>query len=159
VDHTALVETFYTAFATGDAEGMVACYHTDIQFKDPAFGALNKDDAKNMWRMLISRSKGAIKISFDSVQANEKTGSANWKAEYIFSQTGRKVINIISAHFEFKDGKIYKHTDDFNIWKWTRQAMGWKGYVLGWTFFMQKKIQQQSGLLLKKYTGKITAAN
>ncbi|MEO8761258.1 MAG: nuclear transport factor 2 family protein [Bacteroidia bacterium] len=154
-----LITQFYTAFANGDAEAMVACYHTDIQFQDPAFGVLKNEDAKNMWRMLISRSKGNIKITFNNVTANEKTGSAKWVAEYFYSATGRNVINIISAEFEFADGKIIKHTDTFDLYKWTKQALGTKGYLLGWTAFMRKKIQEQSGKLLKKYTEKKTADN
>lgn len=147
-----LITNFYESFAKGDAEGMVACYHKDVQFQDPAFGVLKNEDAKNMWRMLISRSKGEIKLSFSNVKANENAGSANWRAEYTFSATRRKVINIISAKFEFKDGKIIKHADSFDIYKWSRQALGLKGYLLGWTSFMQKKIQQQSNSLLKKFT-------
>ena len=147
-----LITHFYQSFANGDAEGMVACYNDNIQFKDPAFGALKDEDAKKMWRMLMSRSQGKIHITFSNVEANETKGSANWVAEYTFSATGRKVINIISAAFEFKDGKIIKHTDSFDIYKWSQQAFGLKGYLLGWTSFMQNKIQQQSTTLLKKYT-------
>jgi hypothetical protein len=147
-----LITTFYESFAKGDAKGMVACYHDTIQFQDPAFGVLKNEDAKSMWRMLIERSKGNLKISFRDVHTNENKGSANWRAEYIFSATGRKVINVISAEFEFKDCKIIKHTDNFDIYKWTKQALGLKGYLLGWTFFMQHKIQQQSNSLLKKYS-------
>lgn len=154
-----LITNFYTAFAKGDAEAMVDCYHTNIQFQDPAFGVLKNEDAKNMWRMLINRSKGNIKITFNNVTANEKTGSANWVAEYFYSATGRNVINVISAEFEFADGKIIKHTDTFNLYNWTKQALGTKGYLLGWTAFMRKKIQEQSGKLLKKYTEKKTAGN
>ncbi len=147
-----LITTFYQSFAKADAEGMVACYHDNIQFQDPAFGVLKDEDAKNMWRMLIGRNKGNIHITFSNVQANENSGNSNWRAEYTFSATGRKVINIISAQFEFKDGQIIKHTDSFDIYKWSRQALGLKGYLLGWTTFMQHKIQQQSNSLLKKYT-------
>ncbi len=154
MNNAQLITNFYEAFAKGDAEAMVACYHNDIQFHDPAFGDLQGEDAKNMWRMLIGRNKGNIHITFSHIVANEKTGSANWKAEYVFSQTNRKVINIISANFEFADGKIIKHTDNFDIYKWTKQALGIKGYLLGWTAFMRKQIQQQSGKLLKKYTEK-----
>ena len=152
-----LITSFYKAFADGDAERMVSCYHADIQFQDPAFGVLRNEDAKNMWRMLIGRSKGDIRITFSHVTADEKTGSANWVAEYVFSQTNRKVINVISATFEFADRKIIKHTDTFDLYKWTKQALGLKGYLLGWTAFMRKQIQQQSGKLLKKYTEKKTS--
>lgn len=157
--NTELITSFYQSFAKGDAEGMVACYHDNIQFQDPAFDVLKNEDAKNMWRMLISRSKGNIHITFNNIKASETTGSANWVAEYTFSANGRKVINVISAHFEFKDGKIIKHTDSFDIYKWSKQALGMKGYLLGWTSFMQKKIQQQSNSLLKKYTATKTVGN
>ena len=154
MNNAQLITNFYEAFAKGDAEAMVACYHNDIQFHDPAFGDLQGEDAKNMWRMLIGRNKGNIHITFSNIVANEKTGSANWRAEYVFSQTNRKVINVIAAKFEFADGKIIKHTDSFDIYKWTKQALGIKGYLLGWTGFMRNQIQQQSGKLLKKYTEK-----
>jgi len=154
VTNTELITHFYTSFAKGDAEGMISCYDNAIQFKDPAFGALKGEDAKNMWRMLLSRNKGNIHLTFSNVKADEKTGSANWVAEYVFSATGRKVINVISAEFEFANGKIIKHTDTFDIYKWAKQAFGLKGYLLGWTGYMQHKIQQQANASLKKYTEK-----
>jgi hypothetical protein len=128
---------------------MISCYHDEIQFEDPAFGLLKGEDAKKMWRVLMKRSNGQIKITFSDVQADEKKGNANWRAEYLFSQTGRNVVNVISARFEFRDGKIIKHTDTFNLWKWSRQALGLSGYLLGWTSFMQKKIRERSRKLLK----------
>jgi ketosteroid isomerase-like protein len=151
-----LIHRFYQAFAQADAEGMVSCYHTNIQFEDPAFGVLRGEDARNMWRMLIASSKGNIKITFDNVQANETSGSATWVAEYVFSQTNRPVINHISATFLFQDGKIIKHTDVFDMWKWSRQALGWKGWLLGWSPFMKKQIQANTHKLLKKFRDKQT---
>ncbi len=151
MSNTELIQNFYESFARSDAEGMINCYDQNIVFNDPAFGKLTGDDAKNMWRMLIGRNKGSIKITFDNVIANETSGSANWTAEYVFSQTGRKVINKIAASFEFENGKIIRHTDQFDLWKWSRQAMGWKGFLLGWTTFMKSKIQKQTNYLLKSY--------
>lgn len=149
--NTDLINNFYASFAKADADGMVNCYDENIIFSDPAFGELKGNDAKNMWRMLLSRGND-IKITFENVQADDKSGSANWRAEYVYSQTGRKVINKISAQFEFQNGKIIKHTDRFNLWRWTQQALGWKGYLLGWSSFMKKKIQKQTNQLLKIYS-------
>ncbi len=146
-----LIRQFYLSFAQGDAENMIKCYSDDIKFKDPAFGELLGEDAKNMWRMLIHNSKGKIKITLSDIKANEKTGSANWTAKYVFSKTGRTVVNKITAQFEFRDRKITRHTDHFDLWKWSRQALGWKGYLLGWSSFMENKIQKQTKGLLKKY--------
>jgi hypothetical protein len=47
-----LIHDFYTSFQRRDAEGMVACYHPQVIFTDPAFGTLNATEAMAMWRML-----------------------------------------------------------------------------------------------------------
>lgn len=139
-----LIEEFYGGFTNGNAKTMASCYHKEIQFQDPAFGILKGKDASDMWEMLIEKSKGNLKVEFSEVKADENTGSAKWVATYNFSKTNRNVKNEIQASFEFKDGLIIRHTDHFDIWKWTRQALGLSGYLLGWTGFMQKKIQQQA---------------
>jgi len=149
MDNKQLIEKFYQSFAVRDAEGMVSCYTDDIRFEDPAFGPLKGDDAKKMWRMLLKNPD--IKVTVSNVKADDKTGSADWVAVYTFSRTGRRVTNKVSATFEFRDGKISKHTDRFNIWKWAGQAMGLKGYLLGWTPLMRNGIQKQAVGLLTKY--------
>ena len=147
----ALITKFYTAFANADVKTMSECYHPKIHFIDPAFGLLKEDQVSKMWEMLILKSKGNIKIEFSAVKADDFTGSAIWKATYNFSKTNRKVINTIAAEFAFQDGLIIKHTDNFDVWKWSKQAFGPMGYLLGWTGFFQKKIQDQALLSLKKF--------
>ncbi len=144
------IEQFYTAFQNKDAEKMVACYHDDIVFEDPAFGILKGEKAKNMWRMLCANSKD-LSIAFSKVEVNEDTGKAHWEARYTFSQTGRKVHNVIDAEFEFNNGKIIKHNDNFNLHKWAKQALGLKGLLLGGTSFFKKKLNQQTNNLLTKF--------
>ncbi len=146
-----LIEKFYSSFAKSDIEGMLECYHPEIQFQDPAFGLLKGEEAKSMWRMLIERGKGDIKISFDQVKADALKGSANWVAEYLFSQTNRRVVNKISAVFEFKDGKIFRHTDTFDMWKWSSQALGMTGSLLGWSSFLKNKVRKTAKTSLQKY--------
>lgn len=146
-----IITDFYHAFARGDYQSMQQHYHDDIIFEDPAFGKLKGIEAKKMWQMLIERSGGKINIVFTDVQADEHTGSAQWEAQYIFRQTGRKVVNSIRAQFEFKDGKIYRHTDHFNLWKWARQAIGLNGWLLGFTGIFKSKLQQQTRKLLNQY--------
>ena len=147
----ALIRQFYEAFARADAEGMVRCYALNVVFTDPAFGELHGDEAKDMWRMLIKNSKGQLSLTFDNVIANDQTGSANWVAHYTFSQTGRQVVNRIAARFEFQDGLIVRHTDHFDLWKWSRQALGLPGYLLGWTPFLKNKIRQRARRQLAKH--------
>ncbi|MWB96279.1 nuclear transport factor 2 family protein [Flavobacterium sp. GA093] len=146
-----LITKFYTAFANADAKTMSECYHPKVHFIDPAFGLIKENQVSDMWKMLILKSKGNIKIEFSDIKADEFTGSARWIATYNFSKTNRQVINKISAEFTFQDGLIVKHIDNFDVYKWSKQAFGPMGYLLGWTGFFQKKIQQQALLSLKKF--------
>ena len=146
-----LITKFYTAFANADYKTMSECYHPKIHFIDPAFGLLKEEQVSAMWQMLLLRSKGNLKIEFSNVKADDFTGSANWVATYNFSKTNRNVINKISAEFIFQDGLIIKHTDNFDVWKWSKQAFGIKGLLLGWTGFFQDKVKEQALLSLKKF--------
>jgi ketosteroid isomerase-like protein len=156
MENKELINKFYGAFAAGDAEGMLSCYHDDIQFEDPAFGILKGNEAKSMWRMLIKNSKGNIKITYNNIQADDKTGSAHWEAVYVFSKTGRNVVNKVDASFEFKDGKIIKHTDRFDFWKWAGQALGLTGSLLGWTPFLKNKVRKNATDSLSKFISQVS---
>ncbi|HEU5292522.1 MAG TPA: nuclear transport factor 2 family protein [Cyclobacteriaceae bacterium] len=147
MDQISLITEFYTAFAAHDYKRMAACYHDEIEFHDPAFGTLKGDQAKAMWKMLIERSEGKLKVVFSNVTSS----SAHWEAFYLFSKTGRNVHNKIDAQFEFKDGKIIRHHDHFNLWAWSRQAMGISGLLLGYTSFFRNKLQAQTRKLLSDY--------
>lgn len=151
MENKALIKHFYESFARHDVEAMVSCYHENVEFSDPAFPSLKGEDARNMWRMLISRGKATLKISFENVEADEQKGSADWTAEYEFSQTGRNVINKIHAEFEFLDGKIIKHIDDFDFWKWSSQAIGLPGSLLGWSSFLKDKVRQKAAAGLAEF--------
>lgn len=146
-----LISKFYTAFANADAKTMCECYHPNIQFQDPAFGVLKGNEVCQMWDMLIKNGKGNIKIEFSDIKAEDYSGAAKWIATYHFSKTNRKVINVIQAQFQFQDNFIINHTDNFDIWKWSQQALGLKGLLLGWTSFMKNQIQKQALASLKNY--------
>jgi ketosteroid isomerase-like protein len=151
-----LINTFYTAFAKADWQTMATCYHPDVVFSDEVFVDLKGKEVMAMWRMLLERSKGELEISFSNVQAGDspETGSADWVAVYIFSATGRRVINRIHAEFEFKEGKIYRHIDQFNLHRWAGQALGWKGKLLGGLPFFRKKLQKTARTGLDRYISK-----
>ena len=145
-----IINKFYSSFAARDAEGMVGCYADNITFEDPAFGPLHGNDAKNMWRMLLKSAD--VYVEFSNVQANGNTGSANWIATYTFSKTGRRVVNHVSASFVLENGKIVHHTDVFDSWKWSRQALGLPGLLLGWSPFIKNSIRKQALERLKKFS-------
>lgn len=143
-----IIEQFYSAFQKLDAEQMVELYHPEVEFEDPAFGKLKGNKAKNMWRMLCKSSK-ELEIIFSNVVFDSEKGSVNWEAKYVFSKTGRKVHNVIRAEFEFKDGKIIKHKDNFNLHQWATQAFGLKGLFFGWTPVFKTKLNKETNKLLE----------
>lgn len=154
MENEQLIRQFYESFARGDADSMIDCYADEIEFSDPAFGSLKGADAKNMWKMLVERGKGEIKIEYKNVSADGAKGSADWTADYVFSKTGRNVHNEIHAEFGFQDGKIVRHDDAFDIWKWSRQALGLSGLLLGWSSFLQSKIRRNARESLRAYSEK-----
>jgi ketosteroid isomerase-like protein len=151
LDEMNVIETFYTAFAKGDWQTMETCYHPEATFTDEVFVGLKGKEVMGMWRMLLERSKGELDITYSHAQVDGGKGSADWVAVYIFSATGRRVINRIRAEFELKDGKIYRHTDYFSLHRWASQAMGFKGKLLGGTSFFRKKVQKTAREGLDRY--------
>jgi ketosteroid isomerase-like protein len=142
-DNEKLIQHFYNSFAQRDYKAMQDCYADDATFSDEAFQNLNSAQVKAMWEMLIKRGKD-LEIRFQNVSADEKSGSAEWIANYTFSQTGNKVENHIKANFEFANGKIVKHIDSFDFYRWSSQALGLTGKLLGWTSFLQKKVSEKA---------------
>lgn len=148
-----LIKTFYEAFQKLDAETMARCYAADVVFSDPVFPILRGQEASDMWRMLSSKAQN-FSLMFDGVDADDRQGKAHWVATYTFSQTGNTVVNDIHASFEFRDGKIVRHTDRFDLWKWARQALGLKGVLLGWTPMVRNAIQAQAAKALAIFRAK-----
>lgn len=146
-----LIHRFYTAFSKGDAQTMGDCYADDVEFRDPAFGVLHGDEARLMWKMLTERAKGRLNITFGDLHADEHKGRAHWEAIYPFSKTGRTVHNKIDAVFDFKNGKIVRHHDSFNFWKWASMALGPVGMLLGFTPMLHNKVQKEARAQLEQY--------
>ena len=84
---------------------------------------------------------------------------ASRSARYTFSATGRKVLNRIDASFEFRDGLIVRHIDRFDFWRWSRQALGTPGLLLGWTGFLRGKVRAKAAASLAAFVRQTTADN
>jgi ketosteroid isomerase-like protein len=152
-----LIKEFYTCFQQRNWKGMVDCYGEDIIFYDPVFENLEGCEVHAMWEMLLSRAKdltldfGDISIEESAGDGTDKYGGCRWVATYTFTATGRKVVNRVKARFAFSEGKIVEHQDEFNLWKWSGQALGWTGFLLGGTSLMQNKIRRNARKSLDKF--------
>jgi hypothetical protein len=148
--NAALIQQFYAAFEARNYRAMQDAYHTAAVFSDPVFQNLSSKEVKAMWQMLVTSAKD-MKITCGEITADDNTGRCVWQAWYTFTGTGRKVHNIIHASFEFKDGKIYRHNDRFDFWRWSGMALGVSGLLLGWSPMVKNKVRKTAGRRLEKF--------
>jgi ketosteroid isomerase-like protein len=149
-----LIRQFYTAFQQLDHKTMRNCYNEDPIFNDAVFGILEGEEVGAMWEMLCTNAKD-FSLEFSNIKLlDEEYTTCNWTARYTFSKTGRRVVNNIKAHMRIQDGKITEHTDEFDIWKWSRQALGLPGWLLGWSGFMKRRIRNNARRSLGKFMEK-----
>ncbi len=152
-----LVAAFYTSFKNLDAGGMNACYSDDVVFYDPVFELLQAPAAKAMWRMLCANARD-FHLTFSNIKdLGEDYYTCDWIATYTFSKTGRKVVNKVKAHMKIVDGKIIEHSDGFSLHEWSKQALGFSGWLLGWNSFYQRKIKNSAKQSLLRFMEKENA--
>lgn len=152
--NTEVIHRFYTAFQKLDYKTMNDCYADDVVFSDPVFGFLQSGEVKAMWEMLCRNAKD-FSLNFSDINLiDEEYATCKWTASYVFSKTGRKVVNNIKAFMRLKDGKIIEHSDAFRFSTWIGQALGWKGILFGWTGFMKRAIQKNARKNLRMFIEK-----
>lgn len=154
--HRQTIENLYGAFARLDADAMAACYADDAQFDDEVFSLRGKREVAGMWRMLCegvkAKARDDWRLEWSGVAAEGRAGQAHWDAHYRFTATGRLVHNSIDARFEFDEaGRILRHHDRFDFWRWSRQALGVPGVVLGWTPLLRSKVRGQAAANLQRF--------
>ena len=99
-----------------------------------------------MWRMLTSQAR-ELRVEL----LEHDAGSARWRAHYVFTQTGRPVVNDVRATFRFADGLIADHADAFGFHRWARQALGTPGLLLGWTPFLRAAVRRRAAADLARF--------
>lgn len=147
-----LLHTFYTAFAQRDWAVMGACYRAEARFSDPVFPDLDAHGVKAMWKMLLDGDTDLC-ISFTVLKEDERGGRVQWEAFYSFGKQRRKVHNRITSDFTFKEGLILTQLDRFNFWRWSRQALGISGVLLGWTPMVRRKVREMAAARLRASMG------
>jgi hypothetical protein len=110
---------------------MIECYHRDAVFTDPLFTLQGVEQIGRMWRALCNGATD-FTLQHDVTAATDDIATVVWVATYRFSRTGRMVTNRVTARLRIVDGQIVEHTDTFDLWAWSRQALGLPGVLLGW---------------------------
>lgn len=136
--------------ARRDGDAMARCYHPDATFEDPAFGLLRGPEVGAMWQMLCKRGKD-LQVRLVTSSTETQRGSAKWEADYTFSQTGKRVHNVIDSRFVLRDGLIVEQRDSFDFHHWLGMALGTPGKLLGWLPPLQALMRNKARKTLHGY--------
>lgn len=150
-EYVSLLATFYQAFQDGDADKMAASYHPEATFEDPVF-SLQGSEIGDMWQMFCTGDND-VNVEYSQINVSGEDGSAHWEARYVFGPKQRPVHNRIDANFQFTDGLILHHRDEFDLAAWSKQALGLSGRLFGSTTWLQTKIRSQAGRRLERFRG------
>jgi hypothetical protein len=153
-----VAERFYDAMMVRDSYTMGLLYAEHATFSDPVFPILNAKGARLMWQMLLGRADEDFGIEVNVVEDTATRARVDWVAHYKFGATGRQISNPIRTQMHFSAGKIVRHQDEFSLWRWSRQALGMKGALLGWTPFMRNRIRAQAASALRDYARRSAAS-
>jgi ketosteroid isomerase-like protein len=124
-----LLKRLYSSLDRHDHQAMAKCYHPDARFRDIAFDLRGRKQIHAMWHMI---SRTDIAATFDVVHADGSAGRVNLRDNYTFSDTGRRVHNVIDSHFRFRDGLIVDHQDFCDARVWAAMALGGaSGFLAG----------------------------
>jgi len=145
-----VITDLYAALGRRDHAAMAALYAPDARFSDPAFGELHGDEVTAMWQMLCEAA-GDLEVSLREVTALGERGAATWEARYSFSETGRRVHNVVEAHLAVSGGRIVRHDDHFDLWRWSRHALGPAGLLLGWSPVIRLAIRRRARQRLEAF--------
>lgn len=159
----ALLKRFYAAFATLDARTMQSCYAPHAQFEDPLFSLQGSEQIGAMWQMVCQTIRNGGQAVWrletrDLEAAGGERGSAHWEARYRSGAAGRMVRNAVDAQFTFEDGLIAAHTETYDFWRWSRQALGPTGLVMGWTPLLRSQVRRQAQGKLERFLAHRNAA-
>lgn len=141
---------FYEAFDRHDGAAMVGLYAPHATFSDPVFTDLRGEEVGAMWQMLVGRAHD-LRVEVRDVVADDARGTAHWTARYTFARTKRAVVNEIDASFEFVGGRVTRHVDSFDLWAWTRMALGPPGALLGWGPLVRGPLRRGARAELEKF--------
>jgi SnoaL-like domain len=150
-----VAERFYEAFMVRDHYTMGLLYAEHATFSDPVFPLLNARGARMMWNMLLTRAED-LGIEVKIIEDSPAHASVDWVAHYTFGATGRPVVNRVHTEMALANGRIVRQVDSFSLWRWSRQALGAKGWLLGWTPVVRDRIRAQDAHSLREYARKTT---
>lgn len=138
-----LISEWLTAYRQSNHAAMAECYDADATFEDIAFRLNTKKHVHAMWHMICENGIRVVENQQPRIVGDEITVGIT--DTYVFSATGRTVVNPITCRFRIRDGLIVQHQDECNPKDWAKQALGGvKGWLAGRLEFLRKRAARKT---------------
>ena len=95
--------------------------------------------------------RDSLEVDVKILEDTPDRARVDWTARYTFTPTKRVVVNRVHTRMVIAAGKIVQQVDDFSFWRWSGQALGWKGWLLGFTPLVRDKVQRQAAKSLTEF--------
>jgi hypothetical protein len=126
-----LLQRLFTALDDHDHRTMAGCYHAAATFRDIAFDLTGEPEIHAMWHMICENTD--IRATFEVLHADDREGRVALVDHYTFTDTARKVRNVIDSRFKFENGVIVQHRDHCDPKAWAGMAFpgGARAFLAG----------------------------
>lgn len=149
---SAVVNRFFESYQRSDWQSMARCYHDKASFSDPIYPDLREENIVYLWFSRLSKHQ-SIDLQYRVVFADERKAQVEWTAISPFNGKAVKIEGL--STFALWDETIVRHVDEFSFVKWSRQAQGLKGWLLGGSRFYQARVQRSARSQLEQVAGTI----
>jgi len=78
------------------------------------------------------------------VRSQADQAQVRWWLSYTDAASQRPVALHGHSELQLADGLIVQQVDCFDLWAWSRQALGTVGRILGWSDWMQAQLRAQA---------------
>lgn len=150
------LERFFDAMQRCDTEALRTSYHPALRFDDPLISTTSVGDRLDwcgmLWSPRDADGQRIWQLELEEVRTRGALATARWNLRYRYTPTKRLIDQALHSHFSFDaDGRITTQRDSFDFWRWSRQAHGLLGLLLGWTPLMWDQAREQARASLEDH--------
>jgi hypothetical protein len=124
------ISKLFTAIETGDTYSIMECYHDFSTIYDPIVGTIYGEVAP-YYPSLLATSFLSARIEVTKLVTEKLSGFAEVKIQLTRRESNKVITCRGRLEFEFKDGKICRQVNEYNVWHLMREIDGKPGSLFG----------------------------
>ena len=141
-NQTHIVEQFYAALNAKDLLTLRSLYHPKAEYNDEIF-SLNYKEILALWYSSMQPEMELV-AEVHSIDQQKESIVTHWTISYTIASINKRITLDEVGRFEFQDGLIIRHTDEYSFYRWCAQAFGVAGMLASWSKWLRKKVRNQA---------------